>query len=389
MSRRDHLQKLILRRLLFYGRATRPELVALTRCRAATVFEAIDALKSSGMVVEPERRGKKTGRRAPELECDRDFAAFLGIELKPDGIIGVVTDSCGDVTESCEERFAVPNADAARAGIDRCVTELRRRIGDKWELVKGIGFADPGTVDIDRKVAVRATTIPGWEDFAVGEWLAERCGVPAGVWPGRMVKVRMEYVSRLAEAPESLFLLDTGSVVGGGFIKGGKLFVGASGQAMEIGHLVIDPNGGVCSCGNRGCLETLISRQGILNSVRRALDDGVATELAAEDFSIRRFVECAHRDKAARLIAGEISEHIGSALAAAVALLNPAMIVVSGELAGLGSQLTDAIRRTLEKNCFADAVHKLKIELSTLDVEDTARGAAMMMRDRIFGIEEQ
>ena len=387
MSRREHLQKLILRRLLFYGRTTRPELVALTGCRAATVFEAIDALKDSGMVVEPERRGKKTGRRAPELECNRSCAAFLGIELKPDGIIGVVTDSCGDTTESCEERFAVPNADAARAGIDRCVTELRQRIGDRWELIKGVGFADPGIVDIDRNLAVRATGIPGWEDFAVGKWLAERYGVPAGVWSGRMVKTRMEYLARLSEAPESLFLLDTGSVVGGGFIKGGRLFVGSSYQAMEIGHLVVDKNGGVCSCGNRGCLETLINRQGILDSARRALDNGVATELAAEDFSIRRFVECAHRDKAARLIAGDISEHIGDALAAAVTLLNPAMIVVSGELAGLGSLLTDAIRRTLEKNCFAEAVRKLKLELSTLDIEDAARGAAMMMRDRVWNIE--
>lgn len=387
MSRREHLQKLILRRLLFYGRTTRPELVALTGCRAATVFEAIDALKDSGMVVEPERRGKKTGRRAPELECNRFCAAFLGIELKPDGIIGVVTDSCGDTTESCEERFAVPNADAARAGIDRCVTELRQRIGDRWELIKGVGFADPGIVDIDRNLAVRATGIPGWEDFAVGKWLAERYGVPAGIWSGRMVKTRMEYLARLSDAPESLFLLDTGSVVGGGFIKGGRLFVGSSYQAMEIGHLVVDKNGGVCSCGNRGCLETLINRQGILDSARRALDNGVATELAAEDFSIRRFVECAHRDKAARLIAGDISEHIGDALAAAVTLLNPAMIVVSGELAGLGSLLTDAIRRTLEKNCFAEAVRKLKLELSTLDIEDAARGAAMMMRDRVWNIE--
>ena len=197
----------------------------------------------------------------------------------------------------------------------------------------------------------------------------------------------MEYLARLSDAPKSLFLLDTGSVVGGGFIKGGRLFVGSSYQAMEIGHLVVDKNGGVCSCGNRGCLETLINRQGILDSARRALDNGVATELAAEDFSIRRFVECAHRDKAARLIAGDISEHIGDALATAVTLLNPAMIVVSGELAGLGSLLTDAIRRTLEKNCFAEAVRKLKLELSTLDIEDAARGAAMMMRDRVWNIE--
>ena len=63
------------------------------------------------------------------------------------------------------------------------------------------------------------------------------------------------------------------------------------------------------------------------------------------------------------------------------------MIVLSGELAGLGDLLIDAVRRVLELNCFAASVRKLKLELSILEPGDTARGAAMMMRDRAFGIE--
>ena len=387
MSRREHLQKIILRRLLFYGRTTRPELVAMTGCRAATVFEAIDALKSSGMVVEPERRGKKTGRRAPELECSRSCAYFLGLELQPEGIVGVVTDSCGDIVEQCEKRFAAPNADEARSGIKNCVSSLRQRVGDQWELVRGVGFADPGLADIERGVSIRAVNLPGWENFDTGEWLANLCQVPAGVWPGEMVKTRMEYLTRLPDAPESLFHLGTNGGIGGGFIKGGKLFVGSSCQGMEIGHLVVDREGPLCSCGNRGCLEAVAGKTGIENSVRQALKSGVDTELEAENFSIRRFVECSRRDKTARIIAEKIAGHIGEALASAVTLLNPAMIVISGELANLGDLLLDAVRRTLELNCFAGAVRKLKLELSILEPGDTARGAAMMMRDRLWNIE--
>lgn len=387
MSRKEHLQKLILRRLLLYGRTTRPELVALTGCRAATVFEAIDALKASGMVIEPERRGKKTGRRAPELECNRACACFLGLELQPSGVIGVVTDSCGDTLEQYEERFAASNADTARAAIKRCMSALLQRIGDKRELLRGVGFADPGLVDLDRGLSIRAVNLPGWENVATGEWLARECRVPAGVWQGEMVKTRMEYLTRLPDAPESLFHLGTDGGIGGGFIKGGRLFVGSNWQGMEIGHLVVDRDGPLCSCGNRGCLEAVAGKTGIQNLVRQALQSGVDTELKGDDFSIRRFVECSRRDKTARIIAEKVAEHIGRALAAAVALLNPAMIVVSGELASLGDLLLDAVRRSLELNCFAGAVRKLKLELSTLEPGDTARGAAMMMRDRTFGIE--
>ena len=112
------------------------------------------------------------------------------------------------------------------------------------------------------------------------------------------------------------------------------------------------------------------------------------TELTEENFSIRKFVECSHRDKAARIIADEVSESIGNALATVVALLNPAMIVLSGELAGMGDLLLDAVHRALDLNCFAGAVRKLKLEIYTLEECDTARGAAIMMRDRVLDIEE-
>ena len=88
------------------------------------------------------------------------------------------------------------------------------------------------------------------------------------------------------------------------------------------------------------------------------------------------------------MIADEVSKNIGKALATVVALLNPAVIVLSGPLVGLGDLLTEAIRRELNLRCFAGAVAELELELSSLEDCDTARGAAMMMRDRIFGIDD-
>ncbi len=390
MSRREDLQKFILHRLLFYGRTTRPALVSLTGSRAATVFEAIDELKRIGIVAEPERHGKKTGRRAPELDCNRDYAYFIGIDFQVDGIIGVVIDSRGDILEKYEEDLPAPHQKLsdARSEIIRCIKELQQRMGEKWELVRGVGFADPGLVDTDHGISLRAVNVPGWENHATGAWLEKECGIASGVWPEQMVKTRMEYITRLPEAPDSLFHLGTGSGIGGGFIKNGSLFVGSTYQGMEIGHVVIDPNGSICSCGNRGCLEAFAGRQGILNLVRRALRNGVDTELSEENFSIRKFVECSHRDKAARIIADEVAESIGNALATVVALLNPEMIVLSGELSGMGDLLLDAVHRALDLNCFAGAVQKLKLEISSLEEHDTARGAAIMMRDRVFGIED-
>ena len=372
MKRREHLQKVILRRLLFYGRTTRPELVALTGCRAATVFEAIDALKASGMVIEPERRGKKTGRRAPELECSREFASFIGAELQNDGLIVVVTDCGGEILESYEKRFPSPLRDREniREEIAHGVSVLRRCLGEKWESIRGVGLAvvDPA---------------------AAGEWLSNVPDVPSGIWSGRTIRTRMEYISRRSDAPGSLFRLDAGDGFDAGFISDGRLFTGYTGLEMNIGHLVIDRDGPECSCGGRGCLDAVAGKKAVWAMVRQTLLDGIAAGATEEHFTIRRFVDFVHSDKAARLIAEKVSENIGCALAAVVALLNPATIVIGGELAGMGDLLLDTVHRVLAERCRAGAVRKLKLELSALEPEDTARGAAIMIRDKVFGIEDQ
>jgi len=386
MSRRNELKTEILRRLLLYGKATRPELVALTGRRAATVFETIDALKAEGIVGEPERRGKKTGRRAPELFCVPEYCCTIGVELRVSGCCGVIINTAGEVLHHLEINSRTPNKNMpeARREILALLQRLREMSGDLWEKVRGIGFADPGLVDLDSKRSIRAVNIPGWENLATGEWLSKASGLPAMLWPEAMVKTRMEYLTRLPNAPRTLFHLGTDDGIGGGFIQDGKLFAGSTGRGMEIGHVVVSPDGARCQCGNSGCLEAVSGIPAIEARVSEAYNGGVDLPFEPSEFTMEKFCASIYNCKGTRIIADEICRHIGSALAVAVALLNPEVIVISGVLAGLGELLPDAVRRELELKCFPDAVKELKIELSKLQSSDTARGAAIMMRDTLL-----
>lgn len=385
MSRRQDLKNTLLYHLLLYGRATRPELVALTGVRAATVFEAIDELKAEAVVIEPERRSKKTGRKAPELCCSPECCHVVGVELRLTGCAGVVIDASGTVIHSVEHP----------AGSRKSLLEVKREIlevlqhlrdlaADQWHLVKGLGFADPGLVDIKRNYSIRAVNIPPWQELDTGRMLTNASGLPAQVWPEAMVKTRMEFIQRLPDAPESIFNLVTDDGIGGGFIKKGELFVGSSGRAMEIGHLVVRPNGSRCQCGNCGCLESVASPAGLAEKIAESRAAGVDLGGLPEKFSMKTFAEYASCNRGVRIIAGELCRDLGNALSVAVMLLNPEMIVISGEFASLGSFLTDALRSELELRCFPEAVKELKIEISSLAPLDTARGAAMMMRDKIL-----
>jgi len=153
---------------------------------------------------------------------------------------------------------------------------------------------------------------------------------------------------------------------------------------MEIGHIVVHPGGSRCQCGNCGCLESVASPAGLAEKIAESRMAGVDLGGLPENFTMKTFAEFAARNRGVRIIAEELCRDLGNALSVAVMLLNPEMIVISGEFASLGSFLTESLRRELELRCFPEAVKELKIEISTLTPTDTARGAAMMMRDRIL-----
>lgn len=383
--KKDYLRSEVLDLILSQGEATRPELVKRTGARPAGIFEAVDTLKREGILCEPERNGRRTGRKAPCLRLAPEHFWCAGIDFQVRRTLGTVVDLAGEI------RYRAELPARGRGSLAACRDEirmvlhlLREQAGDDWRRVRGLGFADPGLVDVQKGLSIRAVNVPGWENARTGEWLSAANGMPSGIWPEGQVKTFMEYLLRGKEQNGSLFHLEMDDGIGGGFIKNGECFIGDTHQAMEIGHIVIDPSGPLCQCGNRGCLEALAGEAGIRRRIREAIVSGVDTRLTMENFSIPYFTECAKHDRTARIIADEVSNSIGRALAVAVVLLNPSVIVLCGGLTGLGDLLLGSIRRELERSCFSGTVRELKLEFSRLEKFDTARGAAIMMRNRLL-----
>ena len=386
MSNRSYIRSKVIERLLRRGQMTRPEAVRLFGVRAASLFEAIDSLKSEGVIVEPDRQGRRTGRRAPQLSFAPDHFWCVGIDFQEECTLGVVMDMAGEVKHTAERPSGGRDtAEACWADIHAVVDRLRSLCGDDWARVRGIGFADPGLVDRTHGVSLRAVNLPGWREIPSQQTLEERHGLKARIWPECAVHTYMEYVQRQEViGGGSLFYMGLGTGVGGGFIRDGECFYGDSNLAMEIGHVVVNPDGPMCQCGNRGCLEAYAGKNGIRRRIEETLSSGVNTLLTLEDFSLARFAEAVRRDKAALLIATEAAEYVGRALSTLVTLLNPSWVVLGNELTALGDLLLDAVRRSLASNCFPRALQGLHLEISTLPRTDAARGAALMLRNTLL-----
>ena len=377
----------ILEKLLSPGAVlTRPELVKLHDIRPATLFAIIDEIKDDGIIIEPERKTVKTGRKASPLKLNPDFGYFIGIELHTAYCTASLIDTEGKICASSSIRSeGAKDEKKCFAEISETLEKLKTDSGsDIWGKVKAAAFADPGLVNTDEGISVKAVNIKNWTNIKTREWLHSSFGLDSLIVPANSARTYIEY-KQFANPPGSLFHIELDQGVGAGFIKDGKLFAGESFCGMEIGHISIMADGPLCQCGNRGCLEAVVGEEGIRKKISEFKASRVETKLDTDTFSLEEFIKCVNEnDKAASLIAYDISEKIGIALVPVAALLNPSVIIMSGRLTGLEKILLPAVKRVLTLNCMPWAVNKLIVKISSLDKTAAASGAALLARDQFF-----
>ena len=386
MNKKAEIKRLIVDKLLQEPQITRTGIIQEHHLRPATVFGAVTELIDEGLLLEPDRKYKKTGRSSPEIQLNSDYAYHIGIELKVDRIFGVIIDSSGETVTRIEESFhrRITRSEVLQL-LDGLIKSLRGSFPHSWEKIVSIGFADPGLVDIAGGISLRAVNLPGWQNIDMRKTLQDLVKLDnILVMPETSCRTFMEYYSRRDNPPKSLLHINLGIGIGSGFIKNGEIFVGDTGHGMELGHIMIIPDGPVCQCGNHGCLEAVAGEAAIKRNIEELLNNGVVTELSLEDFSLKKFAETATRDRAAMMLADKISESVSLALATAITLLNPSCVVISGELVQLGELLLSAVKRTLSMHCFPGAIKELSLETSQLDDFAAAEGVAILARNRIL-----
>lgn len=380
---KKNIQNDIIRQILLHGFVTRKDLVELLEIRPASLYAAMDKLTDIGLLHEPERHGKRTGRKASVVKFDKEYAYFAGVELRPREVLGSVINLSGDVITTLKGDFdPCLDADQLISTLLDFVNTLIKKSKVPVDVFAGIGFADPGLVDQQRQISVVAVNIDNWRNLETGRLLREGTGIQnVIVESGANARTFMEYSLMIPDLPDSFFHMELGYGVGGGFIKESKLFCGSTNCGMEIGHLIIDQGGALCQCGNRGCLEAMVSTAAIKRKVEYLIEHGVHSMLSKSEFSIDNFIEAVNsNDKGALSIANEICGSIAVALQAVVALINPKIIMLSGGLTGMGDMMLNIIRQHLELNCQPTAVSGVQIKISSINDFGTAQGAALLAR---------
>jgi predicted NBD/HSP70 family sugar kinase len=174
-----------------------------------------------------------------------------------------------------------------------------------------------------------------------------------------------------ARDARDLVYLKVSSGIGAGLILNGRLYRGAAGLAGELGHRIVDPDGPVCRCGNRGCLETVASAGALVARLR---------PVHGEDLTVDGMLALARAgDEPARGVIAEAGRAIGRAVADLLNVLNPELVVVGGELADAGELLLGGVRETIAGCALPPAAERARLVTGVLGLRAPVLGAVALV----------
>jgi predicted NBD/HSP70 family sugar kinase len=356
---------------------TRAELAEATGLSRGTLGQRLEQLLARRLVVV--EAAPSTGGRPPRRFA---FNPHAGVILAADlgathGRIAVA-DLGGRPHATRDVELAIsagPQVVLQRVCelFDELLAESGHRRGDVW--ATGIGV--PGPVDFARGRPVRPPIMPGWDDFDIRGWFAPHLPGPVLVDNDVNVMALGEYWRAWRERACDLLYVKVATGIGAGLISRGVAFRGARGAAGDIGHLRVDsPKPIVCDCGNQNCLEAVASGRALARDLRA---NGFET---ANTRDVVDLVAAGHPQAVQAVRAA--GRHLGEALAAAVNLLNPDVIVIGGDLAEAHDQLLAGVREVVYQRSTTLATQSLRIAESELGADTGIEGCIVLALEELL-----
>ncbi|MFZ5815846.1 MAG: ROK family protein [Bacillota bacterium] len=279
--------------------------------------------------------------------------------------VGLV-DQRGHVLHS--RRIPTPVAE----GPDGIFAAMRSLIDELLPLaegreVVGIGLGMPGLIDRHRGISIHSPNT-GWSNVDVLSRFTDY-GLPLAMENDTRCHAVGELHFGAGRGLAHFVLLTLGTGVGSGIVMDGQLFQGGSGRPGEIGHVVVQPGGPPCGCGNRGCLEAVVGGKA-LGLRARAL--GVA------DDTRDLFARAAGGDERAAAMVDEVCRHLGFGVSVMANLFNPQRVIIGGGMAAAGDRLLEPIRRYAYELTMPGIRETYDIVRAALDEEAGIVGAAAL-----------
>ena len=370
---RSFNRSLVLRTIYEQRSISRADVARLTGLTRTTVSDLVAEVIGDGLV-EETGRGPSSGGKAPILLRVVDDARLLiGLDLGDKVFRGALVDLRGKILRSLEVE-SEGSGEGALERAFRLVDTLLRGAGHQ---VLGIGIGTAGVIDTTVGTVVHAVNL-GWRDLPLGALLRARTGLPVYVVNDSQATALAEHVFG-GFGGANLAVVKVGQGVGAGLVIDGHLYQGDGFGAGEIGHTTARPDGDVCGCGRRGCLETLTSSRAILARLG-ALAPEHAGSLADA------VAACRAGDPIVRHVVEEAGRELGRGVAWLIGALNVQRVVLVGSVTAFGDPWLEAVRATAASCALPLLSGETTVEIGHLHDDGVILGASALLMTRELGL---
>ncbi|MCC7450567.1 MAG: ROK family protein [Anaerolineae bacterium] len=281
---------------------------------------------------------------------------------------GLVDGATGRVINRCQQPTPPGDAHASLSAMFGLAHNILA--ASSSANVNGIGISFGGPLSMDRRSVARSMHVPGWEGLALPDMVAQTFGLPCVMDNDANLAAFGEWRYGSGRGTQHMIYIQVSTGIGAGLVLDGRLYRG-TGYAGEFGHLTIDPEGPMCACGKRGCVESLAAGWAIAR-------DGQAA-FSHSDVDARRVCQAARDgDPQALAIVQRAFTALGIGIANAINLISPELIVIGGGVARSGDVMLPIVEQAL-------AAHVLpvmtgpRLALAMLGDDATLAGCAALV----------
>ena len=309
---------------------------------------------------------------------------YIGIDLGGTEIkIGIIDERGSILRKDSFVTDSTRDGDGMVAYMAECARKVVSAANLTMVEVQGLGVGSPGLVNPGTGQVRNVVNIPALSDVFLTPGLAKHLGVPAFLDNDVNAMALGEMYYGAAKGFKNVVCVTLGTGVGGGLIFDGKLYRGACFTAGEIGHMSIATDGLYCPCGNYGCLERYVGRDGIITRFKTFMNKGVPTNIKQfldngeiTPRAISRAAEA--KDTLAIEVLAETGKLFGIGLASLTNILNPEVFVIGGGIANAGDLILGPARMELKKRAYTIPAERVQVVRAKLGNDAGIVGSASL-----------
>jgi predicted NBD/HSP70 family sugar kinase len=386
-------EETVLALLTRYGELSQAQICELGGLSSSTSSYIVRRLREKGLVRERPGERRKGGARPVFLSIRPTGRYVVGVELGPSSARIGLFDFSGHLVDSVRPVLDNDRSpDRVLEVVELNLRGLLSRHSIDVERLLGIGLALSGTVTRDGVVQTAAPL--GWKDVPLAGKLEHMFpNVPVRVFTTR-VRLLAELDLDRVDAVKNVVLLNFSDGAGTNVIVDGNLLQGSTSRTGELGHVVFEPSGERCGCGNRGCLETLVSGPALARRIVRAIEAGERTSLAAgvnptmnaHDVIDRWASALADNDEYALTLREFVGAQVSRAASIAVNMFDPELLILAGYVTrACPDYLAARIRNDIPEQVYDGSERSIQIETARAGEESMIRGIALALLKRALG----